>query len=75
MVKDISDGGLMVQFPVLIVPGSHVALVLHTQDGPVAVEGEVVWAVPHGPWVHHGVAFPEPKERDFAWKLSVAEPR
>ncbi len=75
VVRDLSDGGLMVQFPVLVVPGSQVALVLHTQDGPVPVEGEVVWTASRGPWVRHGLAFSEPEERDFARKLSLAEGR
>ena len=75
VVRDISPGGLMVQFPVLIVPGNRLALVLHTQDGPVAAEGKVVWTAPRGAWVRHAVAFSELKQRDFAMKIFLAEGR
>ncbi len=74
-VRNISDGGLLAEFPVQIVPESRVSLVLHTRRGPLPVEGHVVWADPPGDRTRHGIAFLEPKGYDFALTLFLDENR
>ena len=65
----------MIELPVEVVPGTDVEFVLQTQRGPLAVEGRVVWTAPSGEGIHHGVAFAEPKETDFAVNLFFGERR
>ncbi len=65
----------MAEFPVEMVPGSSMDLVLQTRWGPLEVEGTVVWASASEGKIFHGVAFPEPKGQDFAVDLFVAESR
>jgi hypothetical protein len=66
---------MMIELPVEVVPGTDVEFVLQTQRGPLAVEGRVVWTAPSGEGIHHGVAFAEPKETDFAVNLFFGERR
>jgi hypothetical protein len=72
-VWNIGGGGLMAEFPVRIVPGSVVALVLQTRRGFLAVNGEVAWADPRGTQMGHGIAFREPRGDDFALDLFHSE--
>jgi hypothetical protein len=42
-----------------------VRVVLPTFQGPLEVEGEIVWTASHGSVIRHGLAFPEPEGPDF----------
>ncbi len=65
----LGEGGLMVEFPVALQRGTAVRVVLPTFQGPVKVEGTVVWTTTHGSVIRHGVAFPEPKGPDFIQRV------
>ncbi len=65
MARYLSEGGIMVEFPVELMRGTRVRVDLPTVQGPLEVEGEVVWTSPHGSVIQHGVAFPEPEGPDF----------
>ncbi len=73
MVWNIGGGGLLAKFPVQIVPGSVVDLVLQTHNGPLAVNGQVAWAEPPGTQIGHGIAFREPKGHNIAFDLFSSE--
>ncbi len=73
MVWNIGGGGLLAKFPVQIVPGSVVDLVLQTRTGPLAVNGQVAWTEPPGTQIGHGIAFSEPRGDDFASDLFLGE--
>lgn len=73
LVWNIGGGGLMAKFPVQIVPGGVVDLVLQTRTGPLAVNGQVAWAEPPGTQIGHGIAFREPRGHDFAVDLFSRE--
>ncbi len=72
-VRNLGGGGLMAEFPVLIVAGSVVDLTLQTRHGPLAVTGQVAWAGPPSTQVGHGIAFREPRGDDFASELVQRE--
>ena len=72
-VRNIGAGGLMAEFPVQMVPGSAMRLLLQTRGGPLTEEGQVVWTAVTPGAVRHGVAFPEPKGQDFAVDLFVTD--
>jgi hypothetical protein len=74
-VRNVSAGGILAEFPVEMPPGKPVRVVLSSRQGPVKVEGTVVWVRGVGLGIHHGIAFPEPKARDFALDLFLAEHR
>jgi hypothetical protein len=42
---------------------------LPTFQGPVEVEGTVMWTDSHESVIRHGVAFPEPKGPDFIQRV------
>ena len=75
VVRSISAGGLMAEFPVQMPPGGAVGLVLQTRHGPLTVEGRVVWTSATRGTVRHGFAFPEPKWPGFAMDLFLDENR
>ena len=75
VVRNVSAGGLMVEFPVELGPGRAMDLALLTERGPLEVEARTVWTAIGGGTVRHGLAFPQPKERDFAAGLSIKESR
>ncbi len=68
-VRTVSGGGLMAEFPVQIVPGTVMALVLQTRHGPLPVTGQIAWTGPPSDAIRHGVAFSEPKGHAFALTL------
>jgi len=68
-VRNIGRGGLMAEFPVELVPGSFVDLTLYTQNGSREEAGRVVWVACTEGTVRHGLAFSEPKGRDFVVDL------
>ena len=74
-VRNVSAGGILAEFPVEMPAGKPVHVVLSSRRGPVEVEGKVVWVRGVGLGIHHGIAFPEPKARDFALDLFLAEHR
>jgi CheY-like chemotaxis protein len=73
MVRNVSAGGMMVEFPVELVPGTGLDLALLTQNGPVEVEARTVWTAAGQGTVRHGLAFPQPKDYDFAVALHVEQ--
>ncbi|MBI4573221.1 MAG: PilZ domain-containing protein [candidate division NC10 bacterium] len=74
-VRNVCSGGMMVELPVEVEPGNAMRSVLHTKQGPMQVEGRVVWTAPSGNRILHGVAFPEPKGHLFAMDLFLRENR
>jgi hypothetical protein len=72
---NVGAGGMMMELPVEMVPGSAMRAVLETRCGRMEVEGRVVWTCATGTRVRHGLAFPEPKDPDFALDLFLAENR
>ncbi len=72
-VQNLGGGGLMAEFPVVVSPGSVVALTLQTRHGPLALTGQVAWAGPPGPQVAHGIAFREPRGDAFVRALFQRE--
>ena len=72
-VRNIGRGGLMAEFPVELVTGSFVDLTLHTQNGLQEEAGRVVWINRTGGTVRHGLAFSEPKGRDFMAGLFLGQ--
>ena len=69
-VRYLSEGGLMVEFPVELTRGSLVRLALPTRQGALEVEGTVVWIAFLGSVIQHGVAFLEPKGADFIKRVT-----
>ena len=74
-VWTVSAGGLTMDLPVALATGTSVALVLQTRQGPLDLEGRIVWAHPTKDVVFHGLAFPEPKDQEFALDLFLSENR
>jgi hypothetical protein len=74
-VRNIGRGGLMAEFPVELVPGSFVDLTLHTQNGLMEEAGRIVWVASTGGAVRHGLAFSEPKGRDYMVDLFLGQLR
>ena len=72
-VRSVGPGGLMVEFPVVVVRDSILRLALQTGLGPLEVEGRVVWILPSKTAVRHGLAFNESRGLDFAAELDVPE--
>lgn len=72
-VRNISGGGLMVEFPVQAFLGSTVYLTLQASEGPLPVEGRVMWVDHLGDRIRHGLAFPDPKGYAFGLQLYLSE--
>jgi len=68
-VRTVGAGGLMVEFPVEVPPGTTIHLVLQIRLGPLPVECRVVWALASGGGVRHGLAFREYMGPNFATDL------
>jgi hypothetical protein len=73
VVRNVSAGGLIAEFPVQITPDSSVALRLQTRRGPLEVRGQVVWTAASRGTIRHGFAFPESKGHGFALDLFIGE--
>ena len=69
MVRNISRGGLLAEFPVELVLGSRVDLTLETRQGPLPETGRVIWASAAGDLVRHGIGFLQPKGPSFRPEL------
>ena len=74
-VRNICDGGLMVEFPVEVPPGSLLRVLIERKRGPLEMEGRVVWATAIHSMIGHGVVFREPQGEDFALELFLGERR
>ncbi len=74
-VRTVGVGGVTVEFPVEVPPGSLLRVVIERQSGPLEVEGRVVWAAVLPDRVLHGVAVLTPKGPEFAADLFVEEAR
>lgn len=75
VIRYIAAGGLMVELPVEVVPGSTLRVLFQTPQGPQEVEGRVVWTAFKGSKVRHGLAFPEPRGPEFLEQLFREEDR
>lgn len=69
-VRYLSEGGVMVEFPVELLRGSLVRLALPTRQGVLEVEGKVVWIAAQGNLTQHGLAFLEPQGADFMKRVT-----
>jgi len=67
----MGQGGLEVEFPEAVPPGTLMRVALHTRRGPIAlaVEGKVVFSRPTGGTFRHGLAFLQPKDFRFVLDL------
>jgi len=74
-VRNVSGGGLMAEFAIQVQHGSTVYLTLEAGEGPLPVEGRVLWVDHPGERVRHGVAFPDPKGYAFGLQLFLSEYR
>ncbi len=78
-VKNLSDGGLLLEAPEILPPATHLRLQLHTHQGVRTFEGEVLWndAERHGnnPPVAHGIRFTGPGVAGLAVDLFMGESR
>jgi hypothetical protein len=74
MARYVSEVGMMLEFPVEVVPGTVLRVAFQTPQGPLEVEGEIVWTSFHRGVIRHGLAFPEPKRPDFV-DLVIGEKR
>ncbi|MFI5341715.1 MAG: PilZ domain-containing protein [Candidatus Methylomirabilales bacterium] len=75
VVRTVGAGGLMAEFPVRMLPGSAVGLVLQRRHGPLTMEGRVVWTSGTGGKIRHGFAFRTPQWSGFAMDLFLDEHR
>ncbi len=71
----VGAGGLEVEFPQAILPGSTLRVVLKTQPDPIEADCRVVFATKTGTTVRHGLAFLEPRDPNFAMELFFREGR
>jgi hypothetical protein len=75
VVRSIGAGGLMAEFPVQMVPGRTLGLVLQRRHGPLTVKARVVWTSATRGKVRHGFAFVQPQWPGFAMELFLDENR
>jgi hypothetical protein len=69
----VGAGGLEVDFPQVIMPGSTLRVVLETRQGPIQEQCRVVFANKTATAVRHGLAFLETKDHNFAMDLFFRE--
>ena len=74
-VYNVSVGGMMAGFPVEVAVGSRLYSVIQTRAEPIVADGRVIWTRVAGATVEHGLAFLEPKGRDFALHLAREQTR
>ncbi len=76
-VRNLSDGGLLLEAPESLPPGTPLRLHLHTHQGVRTFEGEVLWhdAARHRDQlpVAHGVRFTGPGVRGLAVDVFIGE--
>ncbi len=74
IVRNLSRGGLLAEFPVKLVVGSEVEFTLETPQGAFPETGRVVWAIAAGDTVRHGIGFLQPKGPSFRPDLLFGTP-
>jgi hypothetical protein len=72
-VRNVSGCGLMAEFSVQASLGSTVQLTLQASEGPLPVEGRVMWVDHLGDRIRHGLAFPDAKGYAFGLQLYLSE--
>ena len=73
VVRNVSVGGLIAEFPREISSATPVRLLLKTRHGPLEVEARVVWSAATETKVRHGLAFIHQQNSDFAINLFIGE--
>ncbi len=74
IVRNVSNGGLLVVFPRALAPETALLLTLQTQRGALELPGQVVWAAPQPEGVRHGIASREPQSPGFLQRLLLEAP-
>ena len=74
MALYVGGGGMMLEFPVEVVKGSLLRVVLQTPQGPLEVEGEIVWTTFRNGIIRHGLSFLEPKGPEFVDLVTGKKP-
>ena len=69
---DVSRGGLLLHLPHALALGTEMEIILHTDNGPITLEGAIVWAHKPEEWkvgelIDHGVRF-----TSSTWSISLA---
>jgi hypothetical protein len=70
--SEVSRGGMSLRLPQTVNPGTVLEVTLHSDNGPLSLEGAVVWAQPPGgkpsdALIDHGLRFTSP-----TWSVSLA---
>jgi hypothetical protein len=73
IARSAGAGGMMVELPVEVVPGSTLRVLLQTRRGPMEMEGKVVWTAAAKGATRHGLTFREPKGLSFIEELVAGE--
>jgi hypothetical protein len=77
-IRNLSEGGLLVELPELLSPGTQLDLIISVDDRSVRAEAEVVWAqelppTPAGSY-RHGVKFTRFELQDrLTWAVFIAK--
>ncbi len=69
----VAEGGLEVELPEAVVPGTPLGVRLHTRRGPIELTGKVVFSRATETTVRHGLAFFQPKDSHFVLDLFLHE--
>jgi len=70
IARHVGAGGMMLEFPVELMRGTFLRVVLATVQGPLEVEGKVVWTGAHEGVIRHGLAFRGAKESEFVEQVT-----
>jgi hypothetical protein len=73
VVRSAGAGGMMVELPVEVVPGSTLRVFLQTDRGPIKMEGKVVWTAATEGATRHGLTFRKRKGLNFIEDLVAGE--
>ena len=74
-IREIGRGGLKVELPVSLLPGSTIHLTIDTPEGSLAEIAQTVWVRPAGESIQHGFSFLQPKHCGFAREIYRKSPR
>ncbi len=72
-LRRVAEGGLEVELPEAVPPGTVLRVLIQTRRGPVEAEGKVVFARAMGTAVRHGLAFSQPKDFHFVLGLFIRD--